>query len=104
MRLSLLLVSLSLTLALPQFAAAEANSARNLAAACNACHAPHAGSAREIVSLYGADKSEMIRKMQEFRSGARPFTLMQQIARGYSEQQTTEIAGWFAAQPAARRP
>jgi sulfide dehydrogenase cytochrome subunit len=105
---TLLLGGLWLALALPEFAAAsdshDTRSARNLAAACNTCHAPHAGEAGQPASLYGADKNELIRKMREFRGGARPATLMQQIAKGYTEQETEQIAAWFSAQAATPKP
>ena len=36
----------------------------------------------------------------EFKRGARPATVMHQIARGYTEAQIGLIAGYFAAQSA----
>jgi cytochrome c553 len=48
--------------------------------------------------LAGMDKSEMVRKLNEFRSGAKPATVMHQLAKGYTEQQIDLIAGYFAAQ------
>jgi sulfide dehydrogenase cytochrome subunit len=37
--------------------------------------------------------------MQDFRSGKRPSTIMQQLARGYSEVEIEAAAAYFAAQP-----
>jgi cytochrome c553 len=44
----------------------------------------------------------MIRTIQEFKAGARPATIMQQLAKGYTDEQIALIAGWFAAQKAPR--
>ncbi|KJK22454.1 cytochrome C553 [Burkholderiaceae bacterium 16] len=93
-------------LALPGGAQAQAQApdatalqARNWAAACAGCHGPAgrvpAGS--PVPGLAGRDKSELVRQMQDFRQGKREATVMQQIAKGYSDQQIEAIAGWFAA-------
>jgi sulfide dehydrogenase cytochrome subunit len=36
--------------------------------------------------------------MSDFRDGKRPATVMQQIARGYTEPQIEAMAAWFASQ------
>ncbi|HET7031826.1 MAG TPA: cytochrome C, partial [Casimicrobiaceae bacterium] len=40
--------------------------------------------------------------MQEFKSGARPGTVMNQLAKGYTDEQIEALAGWFSAQKAAK--
>ena len=40
----------------------------------------------------------MVRKLNEFRSGAKPATVMHQLAKGYSDGQIDAMAGYFAAQ------
>lgn len=99
----LALIALAL-LALPGGARAQAPDpntlqARNWAAACAGCHGPAgrapAGSA--VPALAGRDPSELVRQMQDFKQGKREATVMQQIAKGYSDQQIEAIAGWFAA-------
>ena len=37
--------------------------------------------------------------MVAFRSGARPATVMDRIAKGFSEPEAAAIATWFATQP-----
>ena len=49
-------------------------------------------------SLAGENKANMLQKLTDFRNGDRPSTIMQQIAKGYSEAQLTLIADYFAAQ------
>jgi cytochrome c553 len=39
-----------------------------------------------------------VRKLNEFRSGAKPATVMHQLAKGYTEQQIQQLAAYFAAQ------
>lgn len=71
-----------------------------LAATCAACHGTDgrvpAGSA--MPSLAGRPAPWLIEQMQAFKSGARPATVMHQIARGYSEAQIAQIAAFFASQ------
>ena len=48
--------------------------------------------------LAGRDANELARTMREFRDGARPATIMQQIARGYTDAEIQAAAAYFAAQ------
>ena len=75
---------------------------RNLAAACASCHGTSGVSRAGMPALAGRDPDELTRLMQDFRSGKRPATVMQQIARGYTDEQVAAIAAHFAAQRAAR--
>ena len=81
--------------------AGEANLGRNLAATCAGCHGPGGVSVGEVASLAGKPRDEIVRKMQEFKSGARTSTVMQQLAKGYTDEQILLLAGWFAAQTPA---
>jgi len=86
-------------MALPLVAAAQdMGAARSLAATCANCHGTDGRSVGGIEPLAGMDKSEMVRKLNEFRSGAKPATVMHQLAKGYTPQQIDLIAGYFAAQ------
>jgi cytochrome subunit of sulfide dehydrogenase len=73
---------------------------RSLAATCANCHGTngkaHDGSA--VVSLAGLQKDYIVAQMKAFQSGARPATIMHQLAKGYSDQQIEQIATYFAAQ------
>jgi sulfide dehydrogenase cytochrome subunit len=82
--------------------APDANAARNLAATCTNCHGTNGVSQGGTASLAGMPRDAIVRTMQEFKSGARPATIMQQLAKGYSDEQIALIAGWFAAQKAPR--
>ena len=80
----------------------DPNLARNLAATCTSCHGTNGVSQGGTASLAGMNRDAMVRTMQEFKTGTRPATIMQQLAKGYTDEQITLIAGWFAAQKAAR--
>ncbi len=76
----------------------DPNLARNLAATCANCHGTQGVSQGGTASLAGMAKETMISKMQEFKSGAKPASIMHQLSKGYSDEQVALIAGWFAEQ------
>ena len=80
----------------------DTKSARSLAASCANCHGTGGVSVGEVESLAGKPREEIVRKLQEFKSGARPATIMNQLAKGYTDEQIEALAGWFAAQKPAK--
>jgi cytochrome c553 len=69
------------------------------AAACSGCH-PHAGARTPaILPLAGLAPGEIVSAMQAFRSGERPATVMDRIAKGFSDEETWAIAAWVSAHP-----
>jgi sulfide dehydrogenase cytochrome subunit len=78
----------------------DPNLARSLAATCANCHGTNGVSVGPVDSLAGIPKDEIVRKMQDFKSGAKPATVMHQLAKGYTDEQIQLLAGWFAAQKA----
>lgn len=74
----------------------DPNLARNLAATCTSCHGPDGVSQGEMASLAGMSRADIIRKMREFKTGSKPATVMQQLSKGYTDEQIELIAGWFA--------
>src|SRR5438309_4354221 len=77
------------------------NLARDLAATCANCHGTNGVSVGEVESLAGKAKDELVRKMQAFKTGAMPATVMAQLAKGFTDEQIDLVAGWFAAQKPA---
>jgi len=78
----------------------DPNLARNLAATCANCHGTNGVSVGEVASLAGRPKDEIGRKMQDYKNGTVPGTIMPQLAKGYTDAQIDLVAGWFAAQKA----
>ena len=84
----------------PARAAPAALYMRSLAAGCAACHGTdgHAPADAALPALAGMAAPVLIERMQAYRSGARPGTVMPQIAKGYSDAQIAELADYFALQ------
>jgi cytochrome c553 len=80
----------------------DPNLARNLAATCANCHGTQGVSQGGIESLAGMAKATMISKLQEFKTGARPASIMHQLSKGYTDEQLALIAGWFSEQKAPK--
>ena len=76
----------------------DPNLGRSLAATCAACHGTNGVSVGEVASLAGKPKDELARKMQDFKTGRTPGTIMPQLAKGYTDEQIDVVAAWFAAQ------
>ncbi|HXF46489.1 MAG TPA: c-type cytochrome [Burkholderiaceae bacterium] len=83
-------------------AQSDPNLGRNLAATCANCHGTNGHSAGTNESLAGKPKNELLQKLQEFKSGAKPATIMHQLAKGYTDAQLEAVAAWFAAQKPAK--
>jgi len=81
--------------------AAQDAQGRNLAAGCAICHGTEGrGAAMDspLAPLAGVPRDRFAAQMRAFRDGKRPATVMDQIARGYSDAQIDAMAAWFAAQ------
>jgi cytochrome c553 len=80
----------------------DPNLGRNLAATCANCHGTDGRSAGGTASLAGTSRADIVRKMQDFKAGRTPATVMHQLAKGYTDEQIALAADWFAAQKPAR--
>jgi cytochrome subunit of sulfide dehydrogenase len=65
------------------------------AASCLGCHAA-AGADNPVVSLSSLTAEQIEAAMQAFRSGTRASTVMDRIAKGFSDEEIRAIAQWYA--------
>ena len=68
------------------------------AASCSGCHPSSTRVSSPVPRLAGLDRAAIIRALQEFRSGQRAATVMDRIAKGFTDDEIQAIAAWFAAQ------
>jgi len=68
------------------------------AAACSGCHPASTRVTSPVPRLAGRDRAEIVRAMQEFRAGTRTGTVMDRIARGFTDAEIQAIAAWYAEQ------
>ncbi len=68
------------------------------ATSCTGCHPATKGVETPVPRLNGRDAAQIVAAMTEFRTGKRATTIMDRIAKGFSDDETKAIAAWFAAQ------
>ncbi|MGL4285702.1 MAG: c-type cytochrome [Phreatobacter sp.] len=64
------------------------------ALACGGCHPASTGGL--VPPLAGMPADAITAAMLAFRAGARPATVMDRIAKGFSEDEIKALADWFA--------
>ena len=67
------------------------------AAACSGCHRP-AGAGGVVPAINGRPAGEIVAAMQAYRAGERSPTVMNRIAKGFSDDEVQAIAAWLAEQ------
>ena len=84
------------------FACAAAAAAASIpppgAASCTGCHAASAKIDTTVPRIAGRSPAEIVAAMEAFRSGQKPATVMDRIAKGFSEAEVRAIAAWLGAQ------
>ena len=76
--------------------AQESDLARSLAATCANCHGTDGRAQGEMPALAGQPADRLLATLADFRDGRRSSTIMQQIVKGYREDQLRLIAAHFA--------
>jgi sulfide dehydrogenase cytochrome subunit len=66
------------------------------AASCSGCHAKNPNVDSTIPRLVGRKAEEIVSAMQGFKTGQRPSTVMDRMAKGFSDSEIQAIADWYA--------
>jgi cytochrome subunit of sulfide dehydrogenase len=67
------------------------------ALSCSGCH-PASRAETTVPRLDGRNPTDIIAAMQAFKSGQLPSTVMDRIAKGFSDDEVKAIAAWYGAQ------
>ncbi len=77
----------------------EISAGARLAGGCANCHGTNGKTLGDALPpLAGQDKAVLLVSLTQFKSGQRSATVMQQIAKAYSDEQLALLADYFAAQ------
>lgn len=73
------------------------NGPRNMAMTCSPCHGTDGRTVpgSPLQPLAGRTQGELMDVLGQFKAGKRPSTVMQQIAKGFSDDEIAAIAGYF---------
>jgi cytochrome subunit of sulfide dehydrogenase len=78
--------------------AASAAEAPAGAASCSGCHAANPRVDTPVPPLAGRPAGDIASQMVAFKAGQRPGTIMDRIAKGFSEEEIQAIAAWYESQ------
>jgi cytochrome c553 len=78
--------------------AADPTPGRDLAATCANCHGTDGKAQGAMMPLAGKPAADMVSMLHAFKDGKRPATIMHQIAKGFTDEQITLVADYFARQ------
>ena len=68
------------------------------ALACSGCHPSGRSADATVPRLSGRNAADIVAAMQAFKSGQLPATVMERIAKGFSEDEVKAIAAWYGGQ------
>ena len=75
----------------------NSNLGRNLAATCANCHSITGKATKGIPVIAGQTKESLAILLKEFKQGTRHGTVMNQLAKGYTNSQLDAVAEYYAA-------
>ena len=102
--MKIIMLFLPVLVCVPAFAAEPVSAGERLAATCTACHGTRTNPPGSVLPpLAGQPKETLLASLKAFKEGSRPATIMTQLAKGYTDEQLEQIAGWFAAQKRSER-
>jgi len=77
-------------------AAQDGPSGQAMVQTCYVCHGPEGRSAEAVPALMRGQKEFVVRQMIEFKADRRPATIMNRIAKSYSDAEIAAIADYLA--------
>jgi len=82
---------------LPVGAAAAADAPPG-ASSCSGCHPASQSVDTPVKRLVGRKPEDIVAAVKAFRSGEKPATIMDRIAKGFTDDEIKAIADWYGAQ------
>ncbi|MPZ35367.1 MAG: c-type cytochrome [Rhodospirillales bacterium] len=82
--------------AAPAALAQDGPSGQAMVQTCYVCHGPDGRSAGPVPALMRGQKEFVVRQMLDFKADRRPATIMNRVAKGYSDEQIAAIADYLA--------
>ncbi len=67
------------------------------ASSCSGCHPNSAGVDSPIRRLIDIPAGDIATAMRDYRAGQRPATIMDRVAKGFTDDEIAAIAAWYAA-------
>ena len=68
------------------------------ASSCSGCHPASQSVDTPVKQLVGRKPEDIVAAVKAFRSGEKPATIMDRIAKGFSDDEIKAIADWYGAQ------
>jgi sulfide dehydrogenase cytochrome subunit len=68
------------------------------ASSCSGCHAAGARVDTTVPRLIGRSAADIVSQMQAFKTGQKQSTVMDRIAKGFTDPEVQAIAEWYAQQ------
>jgi cytochrome subunit of sulfide dehydrogenase len=67
------------------------------ASSCSGCHATNASAGTPVPPLQGRSADDITVAMTDYKTGKRQGTIMDRLAKGFSDEEIKAIAAWYAA-------
>ena len=77
-------------------ASAETADVSILASTCSGCHGANADGSGGIPGLKGQQQAYLAEQLKAFKAGSRPATVMNRLAKGYSDEEIAGLALHFS--------
>jgi sulfide dehydrogenase cytochrome subunit len=68
------------------------------ASSCSGCHPASRAVETPVKRLIGSNPADIVTAVQAFRSGQRSATVMDRVAKGFTDDEIKAIADWYGAQ------